>query len=387
MEGSCNHVAALLYALVDITAHKKAGLDASTSQLCRWNTPRKRKLSPKNASHFKRGTAGKADGTAGKAESPTSSTVNLLSFAKRLAEVNPNAGWLVNFSAPEEASGPKQIIATAAQPHFMYADSVDLNSSCCKAEFESFTTTQTVDISDVILLEKETKGQGKCELWWEARKGRLTASHFGEVCRRREGVQPDCLLKDILGYRPFSGTKHTKWGENHEAAARRLYSNIMKKAHPSLHVERAGLFVHPEMPFLAGSPDGLVRCVHCAPTQGLLEIKCPSVHRNVTPEEACTDPTFFCHLNNGQVTLKKNHIYFYQIQGQMAVTGRQWCDFFVWTLKGHSIERVHFDPNLWSDMARKLAQFYTNAMVPELFSTRVKRGKPLFPQCVKPKSL
>lgn len=46
---ACNHIGALLHALVDVTDKKKDGLLASTSNECAWNNPRKRKLSPKKA--------------------------------------------------------------------------------------------------------------------------------------------------------------------------------------------------------------------------------------------------------------------------------------------------------------------------------------------------
>ena len=49
---SCHHVAALLYALVDITSKQKDGLTAPTSTKCKWNQPRKRKQSPKKSQNL-----------------------------------------------------------------------------------------------------------------------------------------------------------------------------------------------------------------------------------------------------------------------------------------------------------------------------------------------
>ena len=43
---------------------------------------------------------------------------------------------------------------------------------------------------------------------------------------------------------------------------------------------------------------------------------------NVTPEEACSDPSFCLELVNGSPRLKRNHEYYDQIQGQMALTGQ-----------------------------------------------------------------
>ncbi|KAL5010529.1 hypothetical protein ScPMuIL_012834 [Solemya velum] len=50
---SCNHIAAVMYALVDISDKKSEGKLASTSQKQKWNVPRKRKISPKKVQNVK----------------------------------------------------------------------------------------------------------------------------------------------------------------------------------------------------------------------------------------------------------------------------------------------------------------------------------------------
>ena len=46
--------------------------------------------------------------------------------------------------------------------------------------------------------------------------------------------------------------------------------------------------------------------------------------------------------------LKPTHIYYSQIQGQMAITERSWCDFVIYTEKGISVERIPFDAEFWN---------------------------------------
>ena len=46
---ACNHIAGLLYALVDMTNKKSEGLDSVTSSECKWSKPRKRHLTPKKS--------------------------------------------------------------------------------------------------------------------------------------------------------------------------------------------------------------------------------------------------------------------------------------------------------------------------------------------------
>lgn len=264
-------------------------------------------------------------------------------------------------------------------PDFMFADFVDLKDDNCTTVFTKFASEQFVTEEDILLIEQETRQQSHSEAWAELRQGKLTSSNFGQVCKRKAATQPDGLLKTVLGYRLQLNNEHIKWGKTHEAAAKRKYLlHMQSQHHGHVQVHKCGLVLDREMPFLAASPDGLVKCQHCQPVQGLLEVKCPSVHKNKTPEEACSDSDFCCQLIDGQVRLKENHNYFFQVQGQMGVSGKMWCDFVIWTLKGMSVERITFRPAVWVTMKNQLKSFYVNAVVPEVFSKRVKRGLPLF---------
>ena len=40
------------------------------------------------------------------------------------------------------------------------------------------------------------------------------------------------------------------------------------------------------------------------------------------------------------------------------------------------IERIYFDPTFWEGLKKKLLDFYLYAMLPELLTSRVKRGIP-----------
>ncbi|CAN7943224.1 unnamed protein product [Ixodes hexagonus] len=96
-----------------------------------------------------------------------------------------------------------------------------------------------------------------------------------------------------------------------------------------VQVRETGLHIHPNYSFIAASPD---RIVTMGTEEGLLEVKCPPSKMGLTPEEACKYTDFCCEVVDGEVHLKgKKHPYYYQVQGQMAVTGHKWCDFVVWT--------------------------------------------------------
>ena len=73
---------------------------------------------------------------------------------------------------------------------------------------------------------------------------------------------------------------------------------------------------------------------------GYLEVKCRYTCRNVTPIEACSEWDLLQGNGWKAKTFKESHHYYAQVQGQMAIGERPWCDFVVFTLKGNSVERI-----------------------------------------------
>ena len=59
--------------------------------------------------------------------------------------------------------------------------------------------------------------------------------------------------------------------------------------------------------------------------------------------DACGKSGFHCSASGGRILLKETHSYYAQVQGQMAIGERLWCDFEVFTLKGISVQRIAFD--------------------------------------------
>ena len=67
--------------------------------------------------------------------------------------------------------------------------------------------------------------------------------------------------------------------------------------------------------------------------------------------------------------LKETHHYYAQIQGQMAIGERPWCDFVINTFKDTTIQRVSFDLQYWLEkLLPKLQSFYDNCLLPEIVS-------------------
>ena len=136
-----------------------------------------------------------------------------------------------------------------------------------------------------------------------------------------------------------------------------------------------GLVVDPENPC---SLDGLVDIPVIA--GGIVEIKClyKAAKEGLDPASAAeTMRNFFCKAGDtGKLELKRNHDYFHQIQGTMAITKRSWCDFVVWTPAGISIERIPFNSRLWPKQSlNSYLNFYKKAVLPVLTLPRRSQGQ------------
>ena len=104
------------------------------------------------------------------------------------------------------------------------------------------------------------------------------------------------------------------------------YANKAKDG--SLNLFPSGLIILPKCPWLGCSPDRKVYVLQAVQNGynpfGLLEIK--------VVKEGETDFANVSYLAKDAITnefnFKKTHIYYYQVQCQLALTGLEWCDFF-----------------------------------------------------------
>ena len=145
--------------------------------------------------------------------------------------------------------------------------------------------------------------------WIAARRGCLTASSVADILPGKTGKYRDSRenLMNILVAERDSGRARESftsnamlWGIEHEDEAREEY-----EVQTGELVDLVGFMLHPDIPFLGASPDGLVG------QDGLIEIKCP------------TPATQIKYIRAGVVPEE----YRPQILLQLIVTGRKWCDF------------------------------------------------------------
>lgn len=386
--------------------------------------PRKRKLSPKRISNLQpvKHQYGKKPRLAAipkpglyKAGAPVSDSF-LPNFLDNLQSVNPDCAIFTivkrqnvvscdsdissddNVRAYEEAETSELDVDEFAK-HYqvqtfpprnvkLLSDNLSYSSNEFQEKRNNYFSSLSMSKVEAKMIEISTRGQSDNPKWLQARKGRITASNFGRICKMRPTTAPDNAVKEIMGYRkePHGNESYPlkaaplQWGSQHESLAKERYVKYMKKrGHKRLTVMERGLVIQSDLPYLGASPDGFVYCPCCRTYQRLLEIKCPYKWRFLSPRAAAHDKKFFCYINSkGKVKLKKTSTYYYQIQGLMALCKLKECDFVIWTLKGLLVIRVKFNETFWKkQMLPKLVRFFKEAIVSEALTERVKRGIPL----------
>lgn len=201
-------------------------------------------------------------------------------------------------------------------------------------------------------LERETRGQSGSMLWHTERAKRITASRFSDIVKRR-AVVTDKFVRGI-----FTGTcgatRHMKAGLKNEAAALQRYKEKLK-----VEVFSVGLCVNPGLPILGASPDGLVWDKDIN-EYGLVEVKTVSraMDEGLETLEQVLDRKLVDFIKEDQ-SVDTNHKHYYQMTGQLALTGLGWCDLVVDWGKDCFVTRVPFNDELWVNvMMPRLTEFF-----------------------------
>ena len=158
------------------------------------------------------------------------------------------------------------------------------------------------------------------------RVGRITASKFHASSRASTNSPPRSLLEQLMGYKHVnsSAIPALDWGIKNEKTARMQYLERAAAQRDGLEYRPSGLHVNPLFPHLGASPDGLICCECCG--EGTVEIKCPFKYRHCKPKDV-QDPHFCLQPNSEGMSLSYSHGYYTQVQGQLAVCQRLFCDF------------------------------------------------------------
>jgi len=195
-----------------------------------------------------------------------------------------------------------------------------------------------MSLDAIEVFNSEDCPQGSPE-WFAARAGIVTASCFSDVLASGRGGGESktrtkllrTLATEVITGKPvpgWGGNEHTERGHALEDEARSLYASGCSEEVTQVGFVRRGR--------IGASPDSLIG------EHGLLEIKTKLPHLQIELLEAGTLPS--------------EHVA--QVQGQMLVTGRLWCDFISYWPGLPLFEiRVQRDNAYLSSLNNSLTQF------------------------------
>jgi putative phage-type endonuclease len=171
--------------------------------------------------------------------------------------------------------------------------------------------------------------------WFKARKGRVTGSSVGAILGLSPFMAPDDVMRRMVREyhneeSEFKGNVATQWGTTNESGACVEYE--METGNT---VELCGFYTHEH--WLGASPDGLIG------SNGLVEFKCPYSMRRGE--------------GRFKTALEQMH-YYAQMQIQLFITDRDFCDFFQWSPQKTQLEVVSRDDQFLNENVPKLRAFY-----------------------------
>lgn len=199
--------------------------------------------------------------------------------------------------------------------------------------------------------------------WHQARCGSLGASQVHEVLAKTKSGYSAArgnAIARIASERLTGRTQETfkssamQWGTDTEPQARSAYSFFTGN-----QVSIVGMFKHPTLIGTHASPDGLVGA------DGLIEIKCPNTLTHIeTLDKEKIDPSYMT-----------------QMQWQMFMTGREWCDFVSFDPRMPDdlqlfVKRIERDPVRISELCDEVMKFLDEVdhMMHRINEIRVKRA-------------
>ncbi|KAJ8876256.1 hypothetical protein PR048_024166 [Dryococelus australis] len=102
-------------------------------------------------------------------------------------------------------------------------------------------------------IEERTREQNSSHEWKVERSKRITSSFFEKICKMKATTSCANVVKEIR-YQVFKGNSSTNWGIEKESVAIAQF----ERENPGIIVQRSGLIVDEEYPFLGASPDGRI---------------------------------------------------------------------------------------------------------------------------------
>ena len=238
---------------------------------------------------------------------------------KNVLDVCPSAVVLTCIPMPKDFQCPLPLTDIAK-------NIVNENPDCNESELiEAFNIKLSFNDTQLNELEKITRGQDKSKAWKQQRVGCITGTKMREVitkvntlAKKKKTQTVSLLLVKIFKEKSIKQLESVQWGKIHEDSARSAFFQKTVKAHKNGKLHTSGLITSKSFPYIRASPDNIFTCDCCPESPTTVEYKCPYKIKDKSVS-AAWEETDFLEKQGDRVALKRNHKYYTQVTGQMAV--------------------------------------------------------------------
>lgn len=220
-------------------------------------------------------------------------------------------------------------------------------------------------VADAWALERETREQANSLIWMEQRQNRVTASKFYDVYSWKRGKERHAENFVLGGPTPSTFVqRRLDHGRMYEPVAWKKYHEYFTSLGEDVKVMPCGLVVNVNNRWLGCSPDAKLMFPNKV---GIGESKCPYEQRDSDlMDMAQANKNFYLEAVGNSLHLKREHLYYFQVQCQLALTRAMFNDFVVYTHKSLFIERFTYNEQFWRDAVRKVGNNYFSYILPKL---------------------
>ena len=221
----CKHIGAVLFALHMFPTHKAEFISevTCTQKLQSFHQAKKHRGSPKKAGRLIPGQE------------------HSFTFDPRPVEHRKSVNYkdhfrntVTSYTGPE-SNMPVLHLYKPANP-YAFANDHDYDDSNVNY-FLKAALLSSISETEIKEIELHTREQASSSNWLLYRQCRLTASHFGDICKLTDRRDLTKFCENIINPRPFS-SRATRHGQQYEIVAKQAYEQMLGEP-----VEKCG-FVH-----------------------------------------------------------------------------------------------------------------------------------------------
>lgn len=348
----CSHIVGLLFALEDYTTLFGFEAKTSTSRLKTWNMGRKRGRYPMPVLEATYPHHAKTEPNRKRYFSMPSNSL--------VETTQSQVDFLKNIQMLSSPSMFEYLLEITYDNYTLSSDELNV----LKLKVEKMILGLVPEEMGPFEVSTDQNGPG----WHLERRVRITASVAKSffTAKRLDTIVNDHLWK----FKDIANIPAIKYGRDNESKAITAYMQMTGNT-----VCKAGLVVNKKCPGLGCSPDGLIFDKDGVITT-LLEIKCPFKVKNIHPcEISKINGKAMCYTvdGNNNMSIKRNHQYYYQVQMSLAIMNLPSCDFVMWSEKGILVENIKRDENLIKALTEKWVKIHKYVLLPEFYEMRLPR--------------